>query len=142
MPPSSSPAVASSNPNTVHILNSMCVLSLVSIPFKATFPAGLNLHIGTSLFLVALQTVILHRPAVYAKLQLPPLPKEGGGSKEGGMPTLRDTYEYAKVALRKRMGNSTSIEEAIGERRRRQGTSVWKPMRVVLFVVRHNDDAT
>lgn len=107
--------MASGNPNAVHILNGMRVVSVLTLPVVMSLPVGVNFHITTSLLLVSLQTILLHRPAIRAKLGLPELPLH---TKEG-LPTLRDTFAYAKEALGKRYENA-QIEASIKEEERQK----------------------
>ncbi|KAH8114867.1 60Kd inner membrane protein-domain-containing protein [Phellopilus nigrolimitatus] len=76
---------------TPHIMNGLRAFTLFGLPFMIFFPAGLNIHLISSISFIALQTLMLRIPAVRTRFGLgPPLPVPKN------VPTMRDSAVFVK----------------------------------------------
>jgi YidC/Oxa1 family membrane protein insertase len=73
-----------------HMMNLIRVISLVSIPFMASFPAGLLVSLLTTASLTSLQTLVLRSPTIRRQLQIAIVPEKD----RGRLPSLVDSFKY------------------------------------------------
>ncbi|EJD05022.1 uncharacterized protein FOMMEDRAFT_166725 [Fomitiporia mediterranea MF3/22] len=104
--------MAVGTPSAPHIVNGFRLLTAISIPILANLPAGLNLHLITSIAFISAQTLVLRIPAVRKAVSLPPLPP----IPKTPLPTMRGTLRHLVEWYKRRM---VEAQMAAEERQRK-----------------------